>query len=306
MIKSVAILGTGAVGSYLLWGLSQKEDIELCVIASGERKARYEKDGWTINGQQFHPMIKTPQEAKGVDVLFVCVKYNALAFAIEDIKEIVAENTMVLSLMNGVSSEERIGQAIGKEHMMYSLIKIASERKGNSIVFNPETTVGIVYGELDPTRTDRTDQISALFEGTQLHYCVTPEIMADIWDKFRLNVTYNLPQAMIGCGLGAYRDSEHVAFIQAKLKEEVEAIAKAVGVDIDRTTSVFPKGARGTDRARYSTLQDLDAKRRTEIDMFAGALIELGKEYGIATPYSEMTYHMIKALEEKNEGKFNY
>lgn len=58
--------------------------------------------------------------------------------------------------------------------------------------------------------------------------------------------------------------------------------------------------------ARYSTLQDIDAGRHTEIDMFSGALIRMGKELGIPTPYNEYTYHMIKALEEKNDGKFDY
>ena len=58
--------------------------------------------------------------------------------------------------------------------------------------------------------------------------------------------------------------------------------------------------------ARYSTLQDLDAGRHTEIDMFSGALIRMGKELGIPVPYNEYTYHMIKALEEKNDGKFDY
>lgn len=58
--------------------------------------------------------------------------------------------------------------------------------------------------------------------------------------------------------------------------------------------------------ARYSTLQDLDAGRHTEIDMFSGALMRMGCELGIPTPYNEYTYHMIKALEEKNDGLFDY
>lgn len=306
MIKSVGILGTGAVGSYLLWGLSEKENIDLCVIAQGERKERYEQQGWIINGKKYCPAIKTPTQAKGVDVLFVCLKYNALVPSLKDIQEVVGENTIVLSLMNGVDSEDIISTVIPKEQILYSLIKIASERKENSIVFDPITTIGIIFGEEDSSRRDRTDLISELFSGCGLHYYVTPAILSDIWDKFRLNVTYNLPQAMVGCGLGAYRDSEHVQFIQSKLLEEVEAIAKAVGVDLSLTSAVYPKGSRGKDTARYSTLQDLDAKRHTEIDMFAGTLIRLGKEYGIPTPYSEMTFHMIKALEEKNDGKFDY
>ena len=59
-------------------------------------------------------------------------------------------------------------------------------------------------------------------------------------------------------------------------------------------------------KTRYSTLQDLDAGRHTEIDMFSGALMRMGKELGIPTPYNEYTYHIIKGLEEKNDGKFDY
>lgn len=58
--------------------------------------------------------------------------------------------------------------------------------------------------------------------------------------------------------------------------------------------------------ARFSTLQDLDAGRHTEIEMLAGEMIRMGKEYGIDVPYCDYTYHLIKALEEKNDGKFEY
>ena len=72
-------------------------------------------------------------------------------------------------------------------------------------------------------------------------------------------------------------------------------------VDIKST-----RGSAVPPTARYSTLQDIDAGRHTEIDMFSGALVRMGKELGIPTPYNEYTYHMIKALEEKNDGLFNY
>ena len=81
-INSVAILGLGAVGSYVLWGLSEKPDIELSVIAKGDRKLRYEKEGFVINGKKYHPMIKTPEEASGVDLLVVATKYNSLKSAL--------------------------------------------------------------------------------------------------------------------------------------------------------------------------------------------------------------------------------
>ena len=127
-----------------------------------------------------------------------------------------------------------------------------------------------------------------------------------MWCKFRLNVSNNLPQPVLGAGVGCYRDSMHMKEISNKLREELEAIAAAKGIDIRKADDSSSHGSAVPPSARYSTLQDLDAGRHTEIDMFSGALIRMGKELGIPTPYNEYTYHIIKALEEKNDGKFDY
>ena len=86
----------------------------------------------------------------------------------------------------------------------------------------------------------------------------------------------------------------------------IKAIAAAKGIDIRKADDSSSHGSAVPPSARYSTLQDLDAGRHTEIDMFSGALMRMGKELGIPTPYNEYTYHMIKALEEKNDGRFAY
>ena len=304
--QKIAIIGAGAVGSYIIWGLSQKDDIELSVVASGDRKVRLETEGIYINDQLYKPFVKTPHEAHGADLVIVAVKYNALPSAVLDIKEIVDEHTVVMSLMNGVDSEDVIASEIGEKNIVPALIKVASERKQNRIYFDPESTIGIVYGEKDGRSSERTSAVARLFEGTGLHYRETDVILSEIWSKFRLNVGNNLPQAMLGVGVGAYGDSEHVAAIREGLVKELDAIAKAKGIDISLADPSSTRGSKVLKRARYSTLQDLDAKRHTEIDMFSGALVRMGKELGISTPYNEFTFHMIKALEEKNDGMFYY
>ena len=80
-------------------------------------------------------------------------------------------------------------------------------------------------------------------------------------------------------------------------------MANAKGVALTEKFQLFV-GAKPF--ARFSTLQDIDAKRHTEIEMFAGEMIRMGKELGIEVPYCEYTYHLIKSLEEKNDGKFEY
>lgn len=307
-INSVAVLGAGAVGSYVIWGLSSVDNLKLGVIAEGERYERLKKNGCMINGRIYNPKVWTPGEAKGVDLLIVALKYGALSTALDMIRDTVGENTIVMSLMNGVDSEDVIAQITGKERILYSLIKIASAyREGRGYCFDPETTIGIIAGEENaPYESDKVKAVSELFKGTGIHFRATEYIREEIWSKFRLNVCNNLPQAIIGAGVGCYEDSIHMRAISEGLKNELEAIARAKGIDLTKVEKSSLKGSRVSKAARYSTLQDLDAGRHTEIDMFSGALIKMGRELSIPTPYNEFTYHIIKALEEKNDGLFDY
>lgn len=311
--KNIAILGAGAVGSYLMWGLTQKEDLSLCVIADGDRKKRFEENGFLINDKLYRPAIKTPEEARGVDLVILCVKYNALPSALEDIQKIVAPNTLVMSLMNGVNSEEKLSTVIPKEQIIPSLIKVSSERDGNCVHFDPEATIGIIYGEskafngIDAKETrDRMEAVTELFSGTGLHYREADDIIYEIWSKYQLNISFNVPQAILSCGLGAYVDSEHAQWLVRQLSREVSEIAAAKGISLSVEPPFGIIGPVSRKDARYSMLQDMDAKRHSEIDMFCGALTEMGKELGVPTPYSEMAYHLIKSLEDKNDGLFNY
>ncbi len=306
-IKTVAVLGAGAVGSYVIWGLSGLGNVRLGVIAEGERAQRLKTDGCSINGAVYRPEVWSPKEAHGADLLIVSLKYGALPGALDSIRSIVGGNTTVMSLMNGVDSEEIIAGAVGGEHVLYSLIKVASHKSADGYHFDPETTIGIVFGEVSaPFESERVRAVNELFAGTGIHCRHTEHIREEIWSKFRLNIRNNLPQAILGAGVGCYRDSAHMKAISDGLRSEVEAIAAAKGIDMSKADPSAARGSEVPSSARYSTLQDLDAGRRTEIDMFSGAMMRMGRELGIPTPYNEYTFHMIKALEEKNEGLFDY
>ena len=292
-IQSVAVLGAGAVGSYVIWGLSHKKDIRLGVIAEGERADRLKKGGCRINDEVYRPEVWSPQEAEDVDLLIVSLKYG--------------EHTTVMSLMNGVDSEELIAEQVGDDRVLRSLIKVASHKEENGYYFNPETTLGIIFGELAaPFDSERVQAIESLFADTGIHFRSTEFIREEIWGKFRLNVCNNLPQAILGAGVGCYSDSTHMKVISDGLRRELEQIALAKGIDMSKMAGTSGRGSAVPASARYSTLQDLDAGRHTEIDMFSGTLMRMGEELGIPTPYNEYTYHMIKALEEKNDGLFDY
>ena len=287
-IKKVAVLGAGAVGSYVIWGLSSRNDIELGVIAEGERAERLKQNGCTINGKIYHPEVWNSGETDAVDLLIVALKYGSLSAALESIQKVTTENTVIMSLMNGVDSEEIIAEKVGVKHLLPAVIKVASHKEEDGYHFDPETTIGIIFGELTaPYDSDRIRAIEELFKDTGIHFRATEYAREEMWSKFRLNVCNNLPQAILGAGVGCYRDSVHMKAISDGLKGELEAIAQAKGIDLSKTEASSGRGSAVPPSARYSTLQDLDAGRHTEIDMFSGALIRMGKELGIPTPYND-------------------
>lgn len=306
-IKSVALIGAGAVGSYIIWGLSDLLKDNFCVVAKDERKNRLEKGGIWINHQNYPVKIRTPEEARGADLVIIATKYGALHEILDDIDTIVSDHTIVMSLLNGVDSEEIIAERIGEEHLIYSLIKIASHHENDGIIFDPDSTMGIYFGEKDTADpSPRMRLIADLFDKTALNYHMSSSILQDIWYKFAFNVGWNLPQAIVSCGVGAYAASEHMMALRNSLREEVRMIAAAKGIDITELSDIEKMTCPSAPASRYSTLQDLDAKRHTEIEMFSGTICRYGKELHLSTPYNEFTYHLIRALEEKNDGKFEF
>ena len=176
VIRSAAVLGAGAVGSYFIYALMNKEGIDFSVVAEGERKARLERDGILIDDRKqvrtFRPAVKTPEEARGVDLLLVAVKYTALEGSLDAIRRIAAPGTIVLSVLNGIDSEEIIGSVIDPSQIVYSLVRVSSERRacedGRSLVsFDPTLKWGIYLGEKgSPVKSERIEAIEKLFEGT--------------------------------------------------------------------------------------------------------------------------------------------
>ena len=306
-IQSVAILGAGAVGAYIVWGLSHRCDIRLSLVAEGERNRRLKAEGMRINGKAYFPEVLTPDEARGADLLIVALKNGDLQGALDTIAAVATEKTVVMSLLNGVESEDIIASRIPPTQIIHSLIKIASHKSADGFHFNAEGTIGIIFGEKHPPcDTERVRALSALFENTGIHCRATEHIEAEIWCKFHRNLCRNLVQAIIGAGVGCYEDSPHVQALVKGLSDEVLAVAAAKGIDLSAAAASSKRSGATTKATRLSTLQDLDAHRRTEIDFFSGAVMKMGRELGIPTPFNDYTYHTIKALEEKNAGLFNY
>lgn len=303
-LHKIALIGAGAIGAYLIWSFDGVDGVTFTVIAEGARKKRLEHDGIIINEKHYPLQVREPANAGHQDMVFIATKHSALDEAIAMLPPLIGSDTLVLSLLNGVDSEERIAKAVGPEHVIHSLIRIASHRTQEGVRFDPDRAVGLAFGlpDVKPEDQWKLEAISSLFSTARLRWHCSEDILTEMWVKYAGNIANNLPQAVIGVSASLYRNSIHGRFLAQKLWSEVAAVADARGIHLAEEVLLFP----GQETfAKYSTLQDLEAGRRTEIDMFLGQLLRMAEEAGVTVPYCEYTYHAIKALEEKNEGLFD-
>ena len=318
MIRTAAVIGAGAVGSFFMSELSTAAalsagsdterkrtgyDLEVWAVASGERKKRLEDKGLVLNGSPFLFSVRMPEESKGADLIIICVKYGALQQALQDARIIADHHTIFLCPMNGVDTEELLAQYMGKGHILHSMMVIAAERQGNQVMYHSGAVPCVHYGLVNSYGAEEDlEQVRELFTRTGLNSKYSETIITTIWNKFALNISTNIAQAITGTNYGSYKASFYMNELGQHLCDEVLAVARAKGItctfDNQRALKTIPT----SEEARFSTLQDLMAGRHTEVDLFCGAVMRMGKECGVPTPYNEFAYLVIKALEEKNEG----
>ncbi len=304
-IKTVSLIGLGAIGSFLAGNLQKVLGDNLRVIAGGARKERLERDGIVINGVPCRFHVVSPEEETGyADLAIFITKITGLAQAIEDMKRQIGPDTIIMAPLNGVESEERVAAAYGWERVLYSLARISVVMDGNQVSFNP-SMASVEFGEKrNQELTERVQAVKALFERAGIRPVIQPDMEKALWMKFICNVSENQVGAVLKIPFGAWGASEHANTLRLMVAKEVIDIAHKKGIDIDDDYAV--KHLDHLKNVPYankpSTLQDIEHGRKTEVEMFAGTVIRLGKETGIPTPYNEFLYHAIHVLEEKNAG----
>lgn len=308
-IRYAALIGLGAMGSFFAPRMEAKLGRDhFQVVASGARKERLETKGVTINGVNYKFSVRTPEEeGPKADLIIMAMKDMGLLQAIEDIRNLVGEHTQILCVMNGIESEEKVAAAYGWDHVLYSYMRMSIVMKDGVADFDPNWGT-VHFGEAkNETLTARTQMVRDFFEACGIPYVIDEDMKRGIWFKFMCNVGENMTCALLGIPFGAFRTSDSANELRRAAMREVMAIANRLGVDLseqdieaqEKTVKNIPYGN------KPSTLQDLEAKKKTEVELFAGTVVRLGKKLGIPTPLCYVFYHGIRVYEEKNTGEFD-
>ena len=298
-IEKVAIIGAGALGAAYGSILYEMDPGCVSFIASGARYEKLKRDGVVVNGKRYGIAVESPEEATPADLLIVAVKHHHLDQAIGEMKKAVGPATTILSVMNGIDSEERIGAVYGMDTVVYGLtLGIDAVREGNSVNYTNQGR--IFFGEAkNPDMTDRVRRIHELFDRAGIAHVIPPDMIRSLWFKYMVNVGANQASAVLRANYGALRSSPEARDLMDSAMREVIAIAGAIKVDLsEKDIGDWYKVLEGLNpEGKTSMFQDVEAGRKTEVEMFAGTVIELGKRHGVATPVNQRLFDELKRIE---------
>lgn len=300
-IKNVGLIGMGAVGTVYGRLLYNRFGDNFKVIADISRKEKLQKSGFTLNNETFYPKVISEGDSKETfDLIIFCVKNYQLNGAIEDVKSFVGENTVLITFLNGVTARDKIHKEFPNNKTLYGLaMRIDAERKDKGFINTEDGEIH--FGEADNTViSTEVMAVQECFNEAGIKNIVFPDMIRMIWKKFMLNVGVNQVTAVTRSPYGKVTHLETNLVLFKGAMSEVLKIAKALNIDlreediddfIDLMNNFSPMG-------RTSMLQDVEAKRKTEVDYFAGTVIEMGKNLNIPTPMNYVLYNIIKSLEQ--------
>jgi len=303
-IKKVAILGAGAMGSFFAAKFFEADGFSVSLVAGRERYDRLKKHGLVVNGKEYFIPVTHPDEpTPPADLIIVALKHHHLADAVKDLKNLVGEQTTILSVMNGLDSEEIIGSIYGMEKMLYTIsVAIDAVREGNQVTY---TNPGKHYfGEkINKDISPRVRHVQESFDRTGIDWETPIDMVRMLWWKFMVNVGMNQTSAAMQAPYGVFQASPFARELMETGMQEVVVLAKAGGIDLTEKDIDDWYGLINTlsPQGKTSMLQDVEAGRKTEIEIFAGKVVELGKTHGIPTPVNETLFRIVRVLESKNE-----
>ncbi len=303
-ISKVAILGAGAMGGSFASKFFDTGDISTSLLAKGQRYDRLKSQGLVVNGKKYFVPVTHPDEVtQPADLIIVALKNHHLPGAVNDLKNLVGEQTTIISIMNGLDSEEFIGSVYGMEKMLYTIsVAIDAVREGNRITF---TNPGKHYfGEKINTHiSQKIRRVQAAFDRAKIAYETPVDMIRMLWWKFMVNVGMNQASAVMRAPYGVFQSSPHAKELMEALMHEVVVLAKAAGIDLVEKDIDDWYGFLNTlsSVGKTSMLQDIEAGRKTEVEIFGGKVVELGKTYGIPTPVNETLLRIIRVLEVIND-----
>ena len=303
----IAIIGAGAMGCLYGGKLSQSKENQVYLLdiwkehidAINKQGLIMEEDGESLVYQDLKASVHA-SEVGNADLVIVFVKSTLTRQAVKGAKEVFGEDTLVLTLQNGLRNIDLIGEEVCLSNVIGGTTAHGAYMKGPGEICHAGFGKTII-GELNGITTERIQKIAAVFQSVGLETDISNNILGLIWDKLIVNVGINSLTAITGLHNGELLDHPELLDIMRAAIDEAVCVAKSKNIllsDQDAYSHTL-EICKNTASNKSSMLQDIMNKRRTEIDMINGGILREGDKEGIYTPVNQVLTNLIKYWEKK-------
>lgn len=300
----VCVLGAGSLGSTIGGALAQAGNEVHFVGRRAHMDAINEKGliMVTPTGEEVaHPIGHADTEGIGAcDLVIVLCKAFDTKTTMEEGKELVGKDTVVMSLQNGLGAEDVLCEVVGAEHVIGGKTYIGGMLLEPGRVQATIPGKDTFIGELDGTLSDRVKMIGSAFDQAGMHCIVSDNIMGVIWDKLLVNVATGAVCGITHLPYGdMYQEDKLVATAIAAVREGMDVAAKAgVSLTYSDPMDVLELARAGLPYDfKPSILQSLEKHRSTEVGVINGAVVAQGAKYGVPTPVNEVLVACVTGIE---------
>jgi 2-dehydropantoate 2-reductase len=291
----IAVMGAGAVGCYYGAKLAQHGH-DVVLIGRPQHVRAINKNGLHFESGGLGTMVALaasidPSAVAGADIVLFCVKSTDTASAGAAIAPHLGENTVVMSLQNGVDNAERLS-AIIERPVVPTVVYVGAGMAGDGHVAH------FGRGDLVIGPDDASDMIAQTMRLAGIPVDVSENVQGALWAKMILNCAYNALSAVSRLPYGTLAKGDGVMTVIENVVAECLSIAGAQGIVVPGNVGEAVAGIIKTMPAQYSsTAQDLMRGKPSEIDYLNGYIVRKGGELGLPTPANQVLYTMVKLLE---------
>ncbi len=293
----VAVVGPGALGTFLAGIIGQYEDVLLLGRIDHEIQRISIRGRTSVESDiRYTTDIERLADCR---YILLCTKSYDTRQAMGSICEQIDDDARVVSLQNGLKNERIISRYVAKDRVIGGVTShgVTYESPGN--VFHAgegETYLGLYPGGVDGS----VDEFASLLRNGGLEVTTVDNIYSYIWQKVIVNASINPLTALTGLKNGALLEHGDLNELMKAVCEESYRVAREETDlpgkhPLDEVETVASRTAEN----RSSMLQDIERDRRTEIDCINGAIVDVGAKVGVDTPLNRTLYALVKGRERE-------
>ena len=292
----IAVMGSGGVGGYFGARLAAAGN-DVTFIARGAHLAAIKNRGLTVLSRHgdvhIHPAEATdvPAEVGPVDIVLFATKLYDTQSAGQLCKPFIQADTAVISLLNGVDSEQQLSRILGPQHIVGGVARISAEIAEPGVIQHHSPFHSIEFGELDASPSERLQALLRAAREAGVDAQLSDDIEAAIWRKFIMLASFSAITTLTRLAAGPIRSHPQTWGLLETAARETGAVARARGVGLDEkdVEGVVAMLRKLPDTMKSSMLMDLERGNRLELEWLSGAVCRVGSEAGVDTPVHRLT-----------------